>query len=91
MLGCSPTSLSLFIGMRVRKCVYVLEGAREMVGECIKLPSLGPGPLHMMDHSPKAKHLISLSGKINKLSKYKKRMEGKKKRRWKDVKMDGGV
>ncbi len=49
------------------------------MGECIKLPSLGPGPLHMMDHSPKAKHLISLSEKINKLSNYKKRMEGKKK------------
>lgn len=42
-----------------------------MVGECIKLPSLGPGPLHMMDHSPQAKHLISLSEKINKLRNYK--------------------
>lgn len=62
-----------------------------MVGECIKLPSLGPGPLHMMDHSPKAKHLISLSEKINKLSNYKKRMEGKKKRRWRDGKMDRGT
>lgn len=47
-----------------------------MVGECIKLPSLGPGPLHMMDHSPQAKHLISQSGKINILSKYKRRMVG---------------
>lgn len=42
-----------------------------MVGECIKLPSLGPGLLHMMDHSPQAKHLISLSEKINKLRNYK--------------------
>lgn len=50
-----------------------------MVGECIKLPSLGPGSLHMMDHSPKAKHLISMRGKINKLSNYKKEMEVKKK------------
>ncbi len=41
----------------------------------------------MMDHSPKAKHLISLSEKINKLSNYKKRMEGKEKEEmegWKD-------
>lgn len=59
-----------------------------MAGECIKLPSLGPGPLHMMDHLPKAKHLISLSEKINKLSSYKKRMEGKKKRRCRDEKMN---
>lgn len=49
-----------------------------MVGECIKLPSLGPGPLHMMDHSPQAKHLISQSGKINKLGRYKRRMEGER-------------
>lgn len=42
-----------------------------MVGECIKLPPLGPGPLHMMDHSPQAKHLISLSEKINKLRNHK--------------------
>lgn len=62
-----------------------------MVGECIKLPSLGQGPLHMMDHSPKAKHLISLSEKINKLSNCKKRMEGKKKRRWRDGKINRGT
>lgn len=42
-----------------------------MVSKCIKLPSLGPGPLHMMDHSPQAKHLISPSEKINKLRNYK--------------------
>lgn len=42
-----------------------------MMGECIKLPSLGSDPLHMMDHSPQAKHLISLSDKINNLRNYK--------------------
>lgn len=57
--------------------------AREMVVECIKLPSLGPGPLHMMDHLPKAKHLISLSRKINKLRDYKE---------WKGKRQgDGGI
>lgn len=59
-----------------------------MVGECIKLPSLGPGPLHMMDHSPQAKHLISLSEKINKLRNCKTG-EKKKDGVWKiDIGMD---
>ena len=53
------------------------EGGWELNG-CIKLPSLGPEPVHMMDHSPKAKHLI-LQRKINKLKKYKKGMEGREK------------
>lgn len=60
-----------------------------MVGECIKLPSLGPGPLHMMDHSPKAKHLIPLCKKINKLSTTRKGWRERKRgdgemERWKD-------
>ena len=63
--------------------MYVFKSEREkaMVGDCIKLPSLGPGPLDMMDNSPQAKHLISPSEKINKLNNYKKRRK-EKKRRW---------
>lgn len=71
VLACSPMWRLAPFGLQTCVCVSVCvcereresERARGMVGECIKLPSLGPGPLHMMDHSPKAKHLILLSKK----------------------------
>lgn len=47
------------------------KGEKTMLGECIKLPSLGPGPLFMMDHSPQAKHFIPLSKEITTKNKLK--------------------